>query len=169
MSKEKFSPTPDNKEIYDVKTLSAQTKMRILLEVFDLGKDKEQNEKRKEHFLDLVRRYNEAVRSGKAQVDAGFEPNRKQLADAKSSNQHRANIHNEIMDIITKISLAHGAISPAQRDLTTYLAGDRKRVQEMIKSYFGGFDAGNPRQHSMLHQALRGEGLFTSPPGKENE
>jgi len=46
-------------EILDFKTLSPQTKMRMILEVFDSGVGKKgEKEERKREFIDLIGKYN---------------------------------------------------------------------------------------------------------------
>lgn len=165
-------PTDTNKknEVYNIETLSAQTKMRMLLEIFDLAKDKDKDkiDERKNKFLDLVRQYHESSIVRKiemqAEVDTNFLKRKKQKAD--TSNRRKAEIHNQIMDIITKMSLSQG-LTKSQRELVSYLADDRSRIEIMIHNYYLNHDSTNPRQHDELHQALRGEGFFSSPPNKD--
>ena len=149
---------PSSPEILDVKTLSPQTKMRMVLEIFDLGKDREKNEERKKKFMDLISAYAKlAVRKDK---------NTKKYI--YGTETEREKIHNQIMEIIIKMSLST-RLSRQQRELTEYLASDRMLVETMIMSYYSGFDTSNPRNYSELQMARRGEGQFTSPPGKEDD
>src|SRR5690348_13811752 len=121
MSKEKFSPIPTNtREIYDVKTLSAQTKMRMVLEIFDLAKDKAKAEERKQNLLDLMSQYHRAVLSKSR--------DKKSIA---GSDSERRKIHDQIMSIFDKISLSTG-LNPSQRKLVDYLKSERYHVEEMI-------------------------------------
>lgn len=142
-----------NPDIYDIETLSPQSRMARLLEVFDLGEDKAMNAARKQKFLELMEKYYEAV--VKSRVNSQNE--------VSSSNAERAGIHNQIMETIQNISLSLG-ITPSQRRLAEYLAADRKEVERMISSYFTNYDITNPREQSELHQALRGNERFAAPP-----
>jgi hypothetical protein len=147
------------RQIYgDVETLAPQTKMRMLLEIFDLGKDKEKNEERKRKFIELMGKYHQS----------GIRQRTENLGIAQGSDASKKKLHNEIMEIIRSISLSQG-LSKDQERLTEYLARNREEVEKMIGTYFLGYNPSNPREHSELRQALRGEGMFTSPPGKEND
>lgn len=159
------TPSPARGEILDIKTLSAQDKVRRLLEIFDLGKDKAGNETRKQKFLDLISRYYEVSVKAKAR-------NVNEL-EAKTSDDYKAALHNEIMEIIRNFSLSQG-ISKNQEMLTEYLSRDRKNVADMIWSYFTHsattFRPTDPVEHTLLHQARRGDAWFGSvPASKEDE
>lgn len=148
-------------EIYDVKTLSSRTKMRILLEIFDLGKNEEENQKRKEKFMDLIREYHIAIIRAKPSKTISQK-------DITSSDVNQKRLHNKIMEILRSISLSVG-LNPNQRKLIEYLAKNREEVERMIGTYFLGHDPGDPKQYSEYQMAHRGESWFTSPPGKEKE
>lgn len=171
MSRES-SPT-SKQEVYDIKTLSSQGKMKILLEIFELAEDKSQVEEKKKRFLELVKQYFEVSTIAKARVQVGEtyaaskSSKKRNEESSSSSNRHKAEIHNKIMDIITGMSLSL-KLNPTQRELAVYLAEDRKRVEEMINKYYLNFDTSNVRQHDEIHRALRGDGYFTSPPGKDD-
>lgn len=157
MPKEKF-PSHGN-ELGAVENLSAYTKVRYLLESFDLGRGtKEEKEERKKNFLNLLGDYYYALKKSRVNSE-------NLIAD---SAQHRSDIHNKIMDIIRNISLSR-EITPDQRKISELLASNRELVEVMIDSYFSHYNTGNPSHNSELHQALRGDGLFSSPPGKEND
>ncbi len=112
-------------EIYNLETLSAQSKMRYILEIFDLGKDKEKNNERKEKFMDLIRQYRELA----------TQKNKKTKEMIYGSDTERKKVHDKIMDIIIKMSMSVG-LSEDQRRLTEYLANNRDEVEMMIKGYF---------------------------------
>lgn len=158
------APSSTRTEILDAKTLSAQDKVKRLLEVFDTGKDKEKNKERKQNFNNLLKQYYEISVSERAR--------RISESELETSDKEKAAIHNKIMDIIRNISLSQG-ITKDQEMLTEYLGRDRKRVADMIWDYFTHantpFKTTDSVDHTLLHQARRGEGWFTSPPGKEDD
>ena len=125
MPKEKF--TLGNQEILDVKTLSNQSKMRYILEVFNLGKDKEKNEERKKKFIELIGKYYKAYI--KSRHDFSHKNNREIYETG------RADLHNEIMEIITNMSLSMG-LTPEQRQVASYLSENRDEVTRMISACF---------------------------------
>lgn len=155
MLKEKLGP----KEDFDsVRTLAPQTKIRKLLEIFDLGKDKEKNSQRKQNFIELMGRYHQSgIKYRSANPDL-----------IRGSDESKKKLHNEIMEVIKSISISRG-LSREQEQLAEYLARNREEVEKIIGVYFLGHNPSDPREASPLRQAQRGEGLFTSPPGKENE
>lgn len=152
--------TPEiGRQIYgDIENLSHQTKMRMLLEIFDLGKDKEKNEERKRKFIELLGKYHKS----------GIRQRTENLGIAQGSDASKKKLHNEIMEVVRNISLSQG-LSKDQERLTEYLARNRDEVEKMIGVYFLGYNPSDPREQSELRQALRGEGMFTSPPGREDE
>ena len=164
------APSSTRTEILDLKTLSAQTKVRMILEIFDLSKDKTGIEARKERFLELLRNYQLALnQASKARVVIG-EPKKiieKTEEDTNVSNKSRREIHDQIMDLISKMAISVG-LNSDQRRLVQYLSEERYRVEEMITSYYKSNTESGTQNHQ-LRQALHGEGWFTSPPGKEND
>ena len=88
-------PSSSESEIYDIETLSPQSKVRHILEIFDLGEDKEANEIRKNKFLKLIERYWEQKARSKV-MDLN------QISDSESD---RAKTHNQIMEIIRSMSI----------------------------------------------------------------
>ncbi|MDP3697541.1 MAG: hypothetical protein Q8R55_06030 [Candidatus Taylorbacteria bacterium] len=156
------APSPETKELYDIKTLSPQTKMRYVLDIFDLGKDKEKNKERKNNFIKLIGEYhNASIVSKRKSLDSN-------ITYIEHSDVNKKKIHDEIMDILTKMSLSLG-LNKDQRELTDYLARNRDEVERMIGAYFLGYDPSSPQEQTTLKRAMRGDELFTSPPGKENE
>ena len=111
-------------DIYDVKTLSAETKIKYISGIFDLGKDKVKNEERKNNFMDLVRKYK----------FLSSQKNKKTKELLYGQDTERKIIHDQIMDIIIKMSLSVG-LSDDQRKLTEYLANNRDEVELMIGAY----------------------------------
>ena len=149
MPKEKLpSPLPEN---MDVATLYSGTKMRYILEAFDLGKGtKEEKQARKNKFIELMRSYYDALKRSKVSSD-------NQIPE---SDAERAEIHNKIMDIIRNISLSR-EVSSSQRKIAEFLAVNRDAVTEMISAYFSSISTTNPQQNDMLRQAQRGDSYFT--------
>ncbi len=147
-------------EILDVKTLSPQTKMRIILEVFDLGKEKIENGERRKKFIELVSRYYRAY------IKSGFDVTDK--TQREKYEEGRANLHNKIMDVITKMSLSLG-LSQEQREVASYLSENRDEVTRMISAYFMNWDPASPKEYSDYQMAHEGMGNFRSVPGKEDD
>ena len=145
-------------EILDIKTLSPQTKMRMLLEIFDLDPNAEKNEDRKKSFIELMGRHHQS----------GIRQRSENLGVVQGSDASKKKLHNQIMDIIKSISLSQG-LSKDQERLTEYLVRNRSEVEKMIGAYFLGYNPGDPKEQSELRQALRGEGYFRSSRGKEEE
>lgn len=146
-------------EILDVKTLSPQSKMRYVLDVFDLGKDKEKNEERKRNFIELIGRYNNMYIKSNLNISTGKEGERYEAG--------RAELHNKIMEILTNMSLSMG-LTKEQMEVISYLSKNRDEVSRMISSYFANYDTSKPNQLSEYQMAHRGEGLFRSIPNKED-
>lgn len=164
------APSSARSEILDVKTLSAEGKIRTILEIFDLSKDKAGIQARKDRFFELLRRYKAAVdNDSKARVVIG-EPKEtlgRIEKKADSSNKFRRDIHDQIMDLVSKMAVSRG-VRPDQRELVQYLSEERYRVEEMIMSYYGNGEKLGIKNNE-LRQALRGEGWFTSSPGKKDD
>ena len=149
---------PVVQDILDIKTLSPQTKMRMVLEIFDLGKDMDKNEKRKDDFLNLIRQYNSLAK----------QKNKKTKELIFGSDTERTKIHDQIMDIFIKMCLSVG-LPEEQKRLVEYLANNRDEVELMIGNYFLGYNPSNPREYSDYQMAHKGESWFRSIPGKEDE
>ena len=147
---------PNRPEIADLKTLSPQSRMARLLEIFDLAKTTDKNAERKEQFLKLAGDYCRSVVESRVR-------SANEIAD---SDTRRAAIHNQIMKIITTMSLSVG-LAPDQRKLTEYLVSNRDEVERMITSYFANYDTANPQEHSELREALRGSNRFAGSPERE--
>ena len=142
-----------------VRTLAPQTKMRKLLEIFDLGPDKDKNEERKNNFIALMGKYHQS----------GIREKSENLGVVKGSDEGKKQLHNQIVDTIRNISLSQG-LTREQQQLTEYLARNPSEVEKIIGVYFLGHNPSEPREQSELKQAMRGEGYFGSvPAGKENE
>ena len=147
------------RQIYgDIETLSHQTRMRMLLEIFDLGPDAEKNEERKRNFIELMGRYHQS----------GIRQRSENLGVVQGSDVSKKKIHNQIMEIVRSISLSQG-LSKDQERLTEYLTRNREEVEKMIGTYFLGHNPSDPQEQSQLKQAMRGEGYFRSSLGKEDE
>ena len=151
-------PSSSESEIYDIETLSPQSKVRHILEIFDLGEDKEANEIRKNKFLKLIERYWEQKARSKV-MDLN------QISDSESD---RAKTHNQIMEIIRSMSISTG-LNPSQRKLTEYLSADRKRVTIMVDGYFSNYNSANSNQQSPIAMARRGEGPFQFSGSKDDD
>ena len=142
--------------------LAPQTKMRMLLEVFDLGIDKDKNEERKKKFIELLGKYHQAsISSKKSEVSSGITYN-------ETSDKAKKAIHDQIMEIIRNVSLSKGP-TKEQLLLAEYLSRNREEVEKMIETYFLGYNPSDPHERSELKQAMRGGGHFGSVPGKEDE
>jgi len=153
-SKEHLVSSPD----INIKELSPQNKMRMIWEVFDLGKGTgEERKTRKDNFLKLISKYHEAIIKAKPES---------RISNITSSVINRKQLHNQIMDILQKMSLSLN-VPPTHRKLLEFLASNRDEVERMIETYFLGYDPTKPEEQSTLKKALRGEGLFTSPPLEE--
>lgn len=156
MSKE--IPSTNSHEILDIKTLSPQTKMRLVLEAFNYGKGtSDDKEKRRQAFIDLIGTYNQAIIKSRP-VESG--------STIVESDINKKRIHDKIMDVIRSMSLSR-ELKPSIRDLAEYLIHDRKEVERMVTSYFLGYDtAPNPENYSSVRQAR--ENPFYSAP-KDND
>ncbi len=114
MPKEKL---PSENKLSDIETLSSHTKVRYLLEAFDCGKGSaEEIQKRKDRFMELMRSYFSLVINSKAKSENMI----------SASEEHRAKIHNQIMEVVQNISLSMG-ISENQRKVADFLAKDRRK------------------------------------------
>ena len=143
MSKE--NPTPASLEILDIKSLSPQTKMRYILEIFDIGKGTpEERGNRKANFLKLLEAYNQAIiKSKPIESHSGI----------TDSDVNKKRIHNQIMEIVRSISLSKD-LDPTTRELAEYLVHNRSEVERMVTSYFLGHDTSpNPNTYSAVRQA----------------
>jgi hypothetical protein len=147
MKKEKL---PITKSTPEVRTLSAQTKVRYLLDIFKLAND-DKVEQRKENFIKLLGEYKRAT----------VETRVRNQSDVISSDSNKAEIHNKIMEIIRNLSLSVG-LSEKQRSLTVFLANDRTEVGKMIDSYFSGDRSNGGRVMSPVQQARLGIGPYSS-------
>src|SRR3989344_2494115 len=138
MSKE----TPTS-EILDLKTLSPQTKMRTILEAFDSGTgSKQEREDRKQKFMNLIGKYNQAI------IKAKPSQSERELT---YSDESKKKLHDEIMSVMRSISLSQ--IDPTIRELAEYLVHNRQEVERMVTSYFLGYDtAPNPETYSPVKQ-----------------
>ena len=90
------------------------------------------------------------------------------ISNITTSDANKKKLHDQIMDILQKMSLSLN-VQADHRKLLEYLAFDRNEVERVVETYFLGYDPTSREEQSMLKRALRGEGPFTSPPGKENE
>jgi hypothetical protein len=160
MSKEKIDTENKNENQFnfdDLKKLSPQEKMRILLEIFDLGPNPKENEERKNNFIDLMGEY----------FRSGIKERTENLRTIKDSDLNKKRLHNQIMRIIRNMSLSRGLRKDQER-LTEYLVRNRNEVEKIIEVYFLGYDPSEPKEQSILKQALRGTGPFISKPDKDD-
>jgi len=138
----------DSQESNDLRRLDPQFQIKIILEVFDLPKDKEKNEKRKQEFIGLMRSYNLA-----------YIKSRNDLSSGKKRDQYeagRAELHNKIMEILTNMSLSLG-LSKEQREVISYLSENRDEVTKMISSYFSGISSttiNTPSEYAKIKDQL---------------
>lgn len=156
MSKELPSSTP---EIIDFKTLSPQTKMRVILEIFDLGEGtQEQKIERKRKFLELIGNYNQAIIKARPSES---------VKEITYSDRNKKKLHDEIMSILRTVSLSK-QLDQDHRELAEYLLHNRTEVERMVTSYFLGYDtAPNPETYSSVKQA-RENPLYFSKPGEKD-
>jgi len=159
--------TPSLSSPESVETMYSGTRMRYILEIFDLGKGApEQKEERRQKFIELMRRYNFALKRSKVKTENDEQyytqgkSRKKPTKEIHESDDERADIHNQIMTIIRNMSLSREATS-MQKKVAEYLAANRKEVEKMISDYFSVISSSDPKQHDELHQALRGDGQFT--------
>ncbi|MDO8495924.1 MAG: hypothetical protein Q7S43_00515 [bacterium] len=145
-------------EILDLKTLSPQTKMRTILEAFDAGTgSKQEREDRKQKFIKLIGRYNQAI------IKSRPSQSEKELT---YSDESKKKLHDEIMSAMRSISLSQ--IDPTIRELAEYLVHDRQEVERMVTSYFLGYDTTpNPKTYSPIKKA-RENPLYFSKPGEDD-
>ncbi len=145
-------------EILDFKTLSPQTKMRMILEAFDSGADSEQErEERKQKFINLIGKYNQAI------IKSRPSQSEKELT---YSDESKKKLHNEIMSVMRSISLSR--INTTVRELAEYLVHNRQEVERMVTSYFLGYDtAPNPKTYSPVKQVEESP-LYFSKPGEDD-
>ena len=150
-------PSPEIREIYDIKTLSAQSKMKYLLEIFNLGKDEEKNEERKKNFIELISKYHRAYIKSTLNIS-----NKK---DGERYEEGRAKLHNEIMEIIKNMSLSLG-LTQEQREVASYLSEHRDEVTQMISSYFTLINPNtvdSPSEYSKMKEQLDALSNKTGP------
>jgi hypothetical protein len=134
MPKESFPSeqvSPEKKKVQDidvtnVELLSPQTKMRYVLEVFDLGSEPDKNEERRRKFIDLIGAYHTTLMRSRTLE------NNKNISE---SDANRGQIHNQIMAIFRDISMARN-IGENRRKFFEYLSKNRKEVEKMIRAYF---------------------------------
>lgn len=154
----KFKERPELKsENFDlVKNLDPQTKMGMILEVFDIGPDKDKNRQRKESFIKLMGKYYEqgiihqASRTPDSNITSG------EIDTIHSSDEDKKKLHNQIMEILRNMSLSLG-ISKEQRLLAEYLQRDRAEVERLIQYYFTGKDpikATSPSEYLKIKEEL---------------
>ena len=157
MSSEIPPLTPENLDL-KFKTLSPHTKMGMILEIFDLGQGStEKKEERKRKFIELIGTYNQAIIKARPSES---------LKSTTSSDEHKKEIHNQIMSVIRSISLSQG-IDKEKRELAEYLVHHREEVERMVTTYFTGHDTSpDPETYSPIRQAQESP-LYFSKPGEE--
>jgi hypothetical protein len=161
-------PPKKDRPIYDIKTLSPHSKMIRVLEIFDLGPDKEKNEERKAAFIRLLGQYHESfVRSQVARSAQDVKEN-SSVGSFEISDEGKKKLHDQIMEAIRNASLSRG-LSPEQRSLLEYLAQRRDEVEKMITAYFRSDIQSDPNRDHIIQQARQGGGWFVSPPDKEKD
>lgn len=146
-------------ESLDIKTLSSQTKMRMVLEIFDFGQGtQEEKKERKSKFLELIGNYNQAIIKTKPS---------ELVKEITSSDKNKKRLHDDIMSRLRTMSLAKN-VTPTYRALAEYLVHNRQEVERMVTSYFLGYDTiPNPETYSSVKQA-RENPLYFSKPGEKD-
>lgn len=140
MSKLKERPELKYENFDAVRTLGPETKIKMILEIFDLGKDKEQNEKRKAEFIKLMGKYNEQSIKFWPSIIPGHNITSSEITDIHSSDENKKKLHDQIMEILRNISLSLG-LNKDQRLLAEYLVRNRNEVEGLIRYYFTGKEA----------------------------
>ena len=139
MSSLKEKPEFKSENFDTVKNLDPETKIKMILEVFDLGKDKEQNKKRRAEFIKLISRYHEQVIMSRPSVTPGSNITSSEMTDIHRSDENKKKLHNQIVEILRTISLSMG-LSKEQRLLAEYFVQNRSEVERLIVYYFRGKD-----------------------------
>lgn len=146
---------------FNPELLSPSEKMAILLRIFDLGSNLEQNDQRRKKFLDLAGAYHRSLISSKiSRVGSEEEPTK----TITNSDQYRKEMHDKIMSVLLNASLSRN-IPPDQKVLLDYLARNRRAVEEIITVYFSPSESSRPTTPS---QVFRGEGPFFKKLGDED-
>ena len=118
-----------------VKNLDPETKMEMILGVFDLGKDEEQNKKRKVEFIKLMSRYHEQVIFSRPSITPGSNITSSEITNIHRSDENKKKLHDQIMEILRTISLSMG-LSKEQRLLAEYFVRNRNEIEQLIVYYF---------------------------------
>lgn len=133
MPKEKPILNPENFDL--VKNLDPQTKMGVILEIFDIGPDKDRNRQRKEDFIKLMRKYHEQGIIHRASRSPGSNITSSEIKNIHSSDENKKKLHDQIMETLRNMSLSLG-LKKEQRLLAEYLQRDRSEVERLIQYYF---------------------------------
>ena len=125
--------SPDEK----IKLMTFDERIRLLFTAFDLGKDKDENKKRKQNFIDLMGRYNNSLIKSEKQ-ESGL------VKGIIVAQNDRHKIHQETMLAIRSASIAieNHATNPLLHALFAFLSKDQKEVERLIVYYFSGKDFG---------------------------
>lgn len=143
-------------------SISPSEKMTMLLRVFNLGSNPEQNQQRRRRFLDLIGKYHHSLISSRvSQAETGEDLTKQIIA----SDKHRKELHDQIMSTFLNASLSRG-ISQEQKILLDHLARNREAVKEMIGAYFSPTESVSPTTPS---QVFRGAGPFFKKPGDQDD
>ncbi len=137
MRKEK--PGLKSENFDSVKNLNPETKIKMILEVFDLGKDREQNKNRKANFIKLIEKYHQEVVLHHASKTPGSNVTSSEINEISSSHKDKKYFHDQILEILRTMSLSLG-LNKDQRLLAEYLARNRDEVEKLVIYYFTGKD-----------------------------
>lgn len=142
-----FKETLQREIQFNPESISPSEKMKMLLKIFDLGNNPEQNKERRRKFLDLVGAYHQSAISSKAiNLDLQKEDLESSITP---SDTHKKKLHDKIMAILFNASMSR----------------NRNAVEQMIVAYFSSSKSARPTTPS---EVFRGEGPFFRKPGDED-
>lgn len=147
MPKLKEGPELKSENFYAVSTLDPETKMKMILEIFDLGEDKEQNKKRRAAFIKLMGKHNEQSIKHRPSTTPNHNITSSEITDIHSSDENKKKLHDQIIEILRNMSLSLG-LNKDQRLLAEYLVRNRGEVERLIRYYFTGKDPVKVTTHS---------------------
>ncbi len=166
MLKEKLELKSENFDA--VRTLDPETKIRMILEIFDIGPDKDQNGQRKENFIKLMGKYRERVVAHGASRTPDSTITSSEITAIGSSDKYKKELHNQIMEILRTMSISLG-LSKDQRLLAEYLVRNRDEVERLIIYYFTGKYPVKVTTRSEYLKTKEPLDSLSSKPGPEEE
>lgn len=157
-----FKETLQREIQFNPESISPSEKMKMLLKIFDLGNNPEQNKERRRKFLDLVGAYHQSAISSKAiNLDLQKEDLESSITP---SDTHKKKLHDKIMALLLNASMSRN-LPPDQKSLLDHLSRNRNAVEQMIVAYFSSSKSARPTTPS---EVFRGEGPFFRKPGDED-